>query len=92
MKTLIWLKGHRFHMSYGQAHKLGQGHLKVKVNPKSNCKCLTFYWQVGNGPSTERHSSLRFCDGSVIVLEGTLGFHQGSVRVFNGYEGPTMLP
>ena len=30
---------------------------KVKVIPRSNCKCLTFYQQVGGGPLTERHSS-----------------------------------
>ena len=35
----------------------GKGHIKVKVIPRSNCKCLTFYRQVGGGPSTERHSS-----------------------------------
>ena len=40
----------------GQGHKLGQGHLMVKVIPRSNCKCLTFYQQAGGGPSTERHS------------------------------------
>ena len=34
----------------------GQGHTKVKVNTRSNCKCLTFYQQAGGGPSTERHS------------------------------------
>ena len=30
--------------------------IKVKVIPRSNCKCLTFYQQVGGGPSTEKHS------------------------------------
>ena len=30
----------------------------VKVTPRSNCKCLTFYRQAGGGPSTERHSCL----------------------------------
>ena len=29
---------------------------EVKVIPRSNCKCFTFYWQVGGGPMTERHS------------------------------------
>ena len=47
--NLIWLV-------QGQGHKLDQGHLKVKVILKSNWKCLTFYWQAGGGPSTERHS------------------------------------
>ena len=28
--------------------------------PRSNCKCLTFYWQVGGGPLTERHSCFFF--------------------------------
>ena len=40
------------------SHKWGQGYTKVKVIPRSNCKCLTFYWQTGGGPLTERHSSL----------------------------------
>ena len=31
-------------------------HLKVKVIPRSYCKCLTFYQKAGDGPSTERHS------------------------------------
>ena len=31
---------------------------EVKVTPRSNCKYLTFYWQAGGGPSTERHSCL----------------------------------
>ena len=31
---------------------------KVKAIPWSNSKGLTFYRQVGGGPSTERHSSL----------------------------------
>ena len=26
----------------------------------SNCKCLTFYRQVGGGPSTERHSCFQY--------------------------------
>ena len=49
----------------------GQGYLdiswtwfnlsEVKVIPRSNCKYLTLYWQVGGGPSTERHSS-KLCD------------------------------
>ena len=33
---------------------------EVKVIPRSNCKCLTLYLQVGGGPSTERHSSFVF--------------------------------
>ena len=45
-------------MSKVKGHKLGQGHFKVKVIQRSNYKCLTFYWQVGGGPLTERHSSL----------------------------------
>ena len=31
-----------------------------QVIPRSNCKCLTFYWQAGGGPSTERHSCFVF--------------------------------
>ena len=33
---------------------------EVKVIPRSNCKCLTFYLQAGGGPSTERHSCMVF--------------------------------
>ena len=58
---LIWLPGHQLNLVLhvkGQGHKLGQGHLKVKVIPRSNCNCLTFYQQAGGGPLTERHSSL----------------------------------
>ena len=40
----------------GQYYKLGQGHLKAKVIPRLNCKCLTFCQQAGDGPLTERHS------------------------------------
>ena len=35
-----------------QSPTLGQGHLKVKVIPRSNCKCLNFCQQAGGGPST----------------------------------------
>ena len=59
MEMLISLPGHKFNLFWlvwGQGHKLGQGHLKVEVIAKSNCKCLTFYRQAGGGPSTERHS------------------------------------
>ena len=31
----------------------------VKVIPRSNCKCLTFYQQAGGGPLTERLSSMQ---------------------------------
>ena len=50
----ILLPGHQFNLFWlvwGQGDKLGQGHLKVKVIPRSDCKCLTFYQQ-----ATERHS------------------------------------
>ena len=48
----------------------------VKVIARSNCKCLTFYWKVGGGPSTERHSCLKyiwcnhleFCSGNPIGI------------------------
>ena len=36
-----------------QSHKLDKCHFKVMDFPGSNCMC---YWQVGGGPSTERHS------------------------------------
>ena len=39
----------------------GQGHTKIKVIPRSDCKCLTFYQQGGGGPSTERHSRCEYC-------------------------------
>ena len=55
-KMLILLPGHQFNLVslvQGQGHKLGQGHLKIMVIPRSNCKCLTFYQQAGGGPSTE---------------------------------------
>ena len=58
-KMLILLPGHQFNfvwLAWGQGHQQGQGHTKVKVIPRSNFKCLTFYWQAGGGPSTERHS------------------------------------
>ena len=48
-KMLIWLPGHKFNFVWGQGHKKGQGHTKVKVIPRSNCKCLTFYQQAGGG-------------------------------------------
>ena len=61
---LIWLPGHQLNWvlhakDHGQ--KLGQGHPKVKVFPRSNCMHFTFYWQSGDGPSTERHSCQK-CD------------------------------
>ena len=31
---------------------LGQDHLKVKVIPELNCKCMYFYLEAGGGPST----------------------------------------
>ena len=31
----------------------GQCHFEVKVIPESNCKCLDFYPEAGDGPSTE---------------------------------------
>ena len=43
--------------------------VKVKVIPRSNCKCLTFYWQVGGGPSTERHSCLILFFARVKMLQ-----------------------
>ena len=58
-KMLILVPGHQFYwvwLVWGQGHKLSQGHTKVKVIPRSNCKCLDFYQQVGGGPLTERHS------------------------------------
>ena len=63
-KMLILLPGHHFNLVWlvwGQGHKWGQCHLKVKVISSSNCKCLTFYWQTGGGSSTERHSFLYKC-------------------------------
>ena len=54
---LILLPGHQFNLVVqGQGHKLGQGHLKIKVISRSNCKFLTLYRQAGGGSSTERHS------------------------------------
>ena len=50
---LILLPGHQFNLVW---LVWGQGHTKVKVIERSNCKCLTFYQQAGGGPSTERHS------------------------------------
>ena len=44
----IWLNEHQFNLVYMNL---------VSVILRSNCKCLTFYWQVGGGHSTERHSS-----------------------------------
>ena len=32
----------------------------------SMCKCLTFYWQAGCGPSTENHSC--FCYNVYLIL------------------------
>ena len=45
-------------------HVYGQGHLKLKVIPGSNCKCLTFYRQPGDGPS----SYTRVCTGFKSLL------------------------
>ena len=70
-KILIWLPGHQFNLVLqvkGQGHKLGQGHLKFKVLPKSNCMCSTFYWQVEGGPSTEIHSCL-FTHFYLLILQ-----------------------
>ena len=50
---LILLPGHQLNLVW---LVWGQGHTKVKVIPRSNCKCLAFYWQAGGGPLTERHS------------------------------------
>ena len=58
-KMLILVPGHQFNwvwLVWGQGNKLSQGHTKVKVIPRSNCKCLNFYQQVGGGLLTERHS------------------------------------
>ena len=55
---LIWLPGHQLNLvlhAKGQGHKLGQGYLKVKVF-LGLTMCLTFCWQAGGGPLTERHS------------------------------------
>ena len=41
--TVLW---------YEYGHQ-GQGHLKVKVIPKSNCKRFDFSLEVGSGPSIE---------------------------------------
>ena len=48
---LILLPGHQFNLFEVKVIN------KVKVIPRSNCKCLTFHRQAGGGPSTERHSS-----------------------------------
>ena len=56
---LILLPGHQFNLVLhvqGHGCKLVQGHLKVKVIPRSNCKHLSFYQQAGGGPLAERHS------------------------------------
>ena len=45
---------------------------EVKVIPKSNCKCLTFYQQAGGGPSTERHSGLIMILCNVVQLDENL--------------------
>ena len=37
---------------------ISRSSLRVKVIPRSNCKCLTSYWQAGGGPSTERLSCI----------------------------------
>ena len=42
---------------------------EVKVIPRSNCKCLTFYQQAGGGPSTERHSCLFLIQVFLIFLQ-----------------------
>ena len=58
-KMLILLCGHQFNLVWlvpSQGHKWGQGHTKIKVISRFNCKYLTFYQQAGGGPSTERHS------------------------------------
>ena len=73
-KMLILLPGHQFNsvwLAQGQGHKLGQGHLKVKVIPRSNCTCLTFYWQAEGGPSTERHSCYSYCCLSILEEKST---------------------
>ena len=64
-KMLILLSGHQFNLVW---LVWGQGHTKVKVISRSNCKCLTFYQQVGGGHSTERHSSL-LVFSSVLLFE-----------------------
>ena len=48
-KMLIWLPGLDISLTWFNLSE-------VKVIPRSNCKCLTFYRQAGGGPSTERHS------------------------------------
>ena len=60
---LILLPGHQFNLVWlvwGRGHEWGHGHTKVKVIPRSICKCFEFYWQAGGGPSTERHSCFFF--------------------------------
>ena len=83
---LILLPGYQINLVWhtlcvwGQCHKEGQGHTKVKVIPRSNCKCLTFNWQVGGGPSTERHSCFQFFfDQSPFC--GTTDFSHFGLRV-----------
>ena len=44
---------------------------EVKVTPRSNCKCLNFYWQAGGGLSTERHSCLYIILTTESVLAGS---------------------
>ena len=60
----------------------GQGHNEVKVILRSNCKCLTFYRQVGGGPSSERRSCsggfhkwhTQFSSSSNVIPRHTFGF------------------
>ena len=53
---LILLPGHLVLLVWGQDHKWGQGHAKVR-SFQGQVVSLAFYCQAGGGPSTERHSS-----------------------------------
>ena len=82
-----------------QVHIWCQGHTKVKVIPRWNCKCLIFYQQAGGGPSTERHScldlDLHYCTGTTAEAENSLLYSSCSSYFITGpkhsYENPWIL-
>ena len=79
---LILLPGHQFNLVW---LVWGQCHTKAKVIPRSNCKCLTFYWQAGGGPSTKRLSSclLNFPFTDKVTNLWTSSMNEWNVKPFS---------